>query len=59
MISDRFTGVSSTMIDYRERFRSCGRNVTIAGDAHFDHPELIDVGDDVRISRGFSMINGP
>lgn len=47
------------MIDYRERFQSCGRNVTIAPDAYFEHPELIDVGDDVRIYRGFTMINGP
>ena len=47
------------MRTYHERFKSCGRNVVIAGDVHIDHPEWIDVGDDVRFMRGFHMIEGP
>jgi acetyltransferase-like isoleucine patch superfamily enzyme len=42
-------------VDYRPLFKSCGQNVSIAPDAYFDHPESIDVGDNVSFMRGFFM----
>jgi len=45
--------------DYRRRFRSCGRNVTIAADAMIEHPEVMEVGDNVTIMRGFQMMGRP
>jgi acetyltransferase-like isoleucine patch superfamily enzyme len=47
------------MSDYIGKFKSCGRNVTIAPDAYIEHPEAIEVGDDVTIMRGFHMIGRP
>jgi acetyltransferase-like isoleucine patch superfamily enzyme len=41
------------MPDYRSQFRSCGDNVTIAPDAYFECPEIMEVGDNVRFMRGF------
>jgi acetyltransferase-like isoleucine patch superfamily enzyme len=41
------------------RFKSCGRDVRIAPDAHIEHPEVIEVGDNVTFMRGFSMIGRP
>lgn len=46
-------------MDYRERFKSCGRGVVIDDDVQIEHPEAFEVGDDVRIWRGFAMIEGP
>jgi acetyltransferase-like isoleucine patch superfamily enzyme len=42
-------------MDYRRLFKSCGQNVVIAPDASFDHPECIEVGDNVIFMRGFFM----
>lgn len=42
-------------MDYRSLFKSCGQNVTIAGDAYFAHPEILEVGDNVSFMRGFYM----
>src|SRR5438876_5439904 len=42
-------------MDYRERFKSCGKNVEIAADAYFEHPEVVEVGDNVRFMRGFFL----
>lgn len=47
------------MIDYRSRFKSCGKNVTIAPDVFIEHPEVIEVGDNVTFMRGFHMIGKP
>ena len=47
------------MIDYRYRFNRCGHNVSIAADAYFERPEVVEVGDNVRIMGGFHMIDGP
>jgi len=41
------------MPDYRKLFKSCGGNVQIADDAYFEHPESIEVGDNVNFMRGF------
>jgi acetyltransferase-like isoleucine patch superfamily enzyme len=46
-------------VDYRGRFKSCGRNVTVAPDAFIEHPEGMEVGDDVVFMRGFHMIGRP
>src|SRR5687768_1346988 len=50
---------SPRKMDYRERFKSCGKDVWIDEGVHIEHPERIDVGDNVRIWRGFTMIEGP
>src|SRR5262245_26520938 len=47
------------MADYRKIFRSCGQNVEVASDAFIEHPERIEVGDNVRFMRGFFMQDGP
>jgi len=44
-----------TSIDYRDLFKSCGQNVEIAADAYFEHPEVLEVGDNVKFMRGFYM----
>src|SRR5205085_8104627 len=36
------------MTDYRKLFKSCGTNVVIDQNVYIEHPELIDVGDDVH-----------
>jgi len=45
--------------DYRARFKSCGDNVTLAADVYIEHPEAIEVGDNVQIMRGFHMVGEP
>jgi acetyltransferase-like isoleucine patch superfamily enzyme len=47
------------MTDYRKRFRSCGRNVIIDSNVFIEHPERLEVGDNVRFDRGFYMQDGP
>ena len=47
------------MSDYLRRFKSCGTNVTIADDAFIEHPEAVEVGDNVTLGRGFHMIGKP
>jgi acetyltransferase-like isoleucine patch superfamily enzyme len=44
------------MPDYRSQFKSCGENVVIADDTCIEHPEVMEVGDNVRFMRGFHMI---
>lgn len=46
-------------MDYRQRFKSCGQNVTFADDVFIEHPERLEVGDNVHFMRGFYMIEGP
>ena len=46
-------------MDYRERFKSCGENVTIAPDAYFQFPEKMEVGSNVNFMSGFYMIGAP
>ena len=45
--------------DYRRRFKRCGRNVTVAPDVYIEHPEAIEVGDDVTLMRGLHWIGQP
>jgi acetyltransferase-like isoleucine patch superfamily enzyme len=45
--------------DILTRFKACGRNVQVADDAYIEHPECIEVGDDVTFGRGFHMIGKP
>jgi acetyltransferase-like isoleucine patch superfamily enzyme len=49
----------STADDYRARFKSCGTNVSVAPDVFIEHPERIEVGDNVRFMKGFYMQDGP
>ncbi len=46
------------MVDYRERFKSCGKDVIVEDGVEIEHPELMEVGDRVRFFRGFRMIDG-
>ena len=47
------------MLDYRQRFKSCGNNVVIDPSVLIQHPERLEVGDDVGFDRGFCMQDGP
>ena len=40
-------------------FKSCGENVSVAGDVYIEHPEVMEIGDDVTFMRGFHMIGKP
>lgn len=44
------------MTSWQERFRSCGTGVSIADDIEIDHPEMFDVGDGVKIGKGFTAV---
>ena len=33
-------------------FKSCGENVSVAGDVYIEHPEVMEIGDDVTFMRG-------
>jgi acetyltransferase-like isoleucine patch superfamily enzyme len=44
--------------DYRSRFATCGEHVSIDPDVYIEHPELFNIGDRVRIGRGFTS-QGP
>lgn len=47
------------MSDLPRRFKSCGRNVTVAPDVYIEHPEVMEIGDNVTFMRGFHMIGRP
>jgi acetyltransferase-like isoleucine patch superfamily enzyme len=47
------------MTDYRERFKSCGRDVIIEEGVIIEHPQVMQVGDRVTFRRGFRMIDQP
>jgi len=46
-------------MDYREQFKSCGSNVVIEPNVFIEHPEVLEVGDNVRFMRGFYMLGAP
>lgn len=50
-------GTTPEEIDYRERFKSCGKNVVVEPGVYIQHPETFEVGDDVTIMRGFVAID--
>src|SRR4051794_17151082 len=41
--------------DYRQRFKSCGKDVVIEDNIFIEHPEVMEVGDRVKFMRGFYM----
>lgn len=43
-------------VDWRERFARCGSDVVVEDGVSFAHPELVEVGDRVRIERGFVSV---
>jgi len=47
------------MAEYQQQFKSCGNNVQVAPDAFIEHPETMEVGDNVTFGRGFHMIGNP
>ena len=47
------------MSEYLKRFKSCGSNVQVADDVVIEHPEAIEVGDDVTFGRGLHWIGKP
>ncbi|MEO6434764.1 MAG: acyltransferase [Tepidisphaeraceae bacterium] len=49
----------ATRMDYRDRFKSCGRDVVIEDGVEIEHPEVMEVGDFIRFGRHFRMIEGP
>jgi len=44
---------------YRQRFQACGEEVNLADDVFIEHPEAMEVGDNVTFMRGFHMIGKP
>ncbi len=44
------------MSEYQTRFKACGRNVRVARDVFIEHPEVMEVGDNVTFMRGLHMI---
>src|SRR5690606_27886719 len=46
-------------MDYRERFKSCGENVIIEPNVYIQHPEVMEVGDNVKFMANFYMIGAP
>lgn len=47
------------MSKYLSQFKTCGQNVIVAEDAYIEHPEALEVGDDVTFMKGFYMIGEP
>lgn len=44
---------------YLQRFKQCGQNVRIHPSAYIEHPEVLEVGDNVTIHAGFNLIGKP
>jgi acetyltransferase-like isoleucine patch superfamily enzyme len=47
------------MEDYCKLFKSCGENVVVEANVHIEHPELFEVGNNVRIASGFYCQDSP
>lgn len=47
------------MMDYRQQFKSCGSNVVVEHNVYIEHPEALEVGDNVRFMSGFYMLGAP
>ncbi len=46
-------------MDYRKQFKSCGKNVVIENNVFIEHPEQMEVGDNVRLMANFYMMGAP
>lgn len=44
---------------YLKRFKKCGQHVRIHPSAYIEHPEVLEVGDNVTIHAGFNLIGKP
>jgi len=44
---------------YLDKFKACGKNVRIAPDVYFEHPECFELGDDVTIHAGTHILGKP
>ena len=47
------------MSDLLKRFKKCGKNVTIAPDVFIEHPEAMEIGDNVTFMRGVQVLGKP
>lgn len=47
------------MSEYLERFRSCGQNVRVADNVYLEHPEVMEVGDNVTFMSGVYIQDCP
>ena len=45
--------------DYRRRFKTCGANVEIHPDVFIEHPEAMEVGNDVSFMKGVYIMGEP
>jgi acetyltransferase-like isoleucine patch superfamily enzyme len=45
--------------NYLKQLRTCGQNVTIAEDAFIEHPEAVELGDNVTLMSGFHLLGRP
>src|ERR1051326_8560050 len=55
----RHNSGQNPMSDYRTLFKYCGTNVTVAPDVYIEHPEVMEVGNNVHFMKGFYMMDGP
>ncbi|MBM3891868.1 MAG: hypothetical protein FJ388_22370 [Verrucomicrobia bacterium] len=46
-------------MDYVSRFKRAGKNVRVHPDAYIEHPEIVEVGDDVTIEKGVYICGRP
>ncbi len=51
--------MTSKQDELKARFRSCGKNVQIAEDVVIEHPEVMDIGNDVLIGSGVIIEGKP
>lgn len=47
------------MSEYLAQFKSCGKNVRVEENVYIEHPEAMEVGDNVAFMRGFYMVGRP
>jgi len=45
--------------EYLKRFRSCGQNVHVAGNVYLEHPEVMEIADDVTFMSGVHIQGRP
>lgn len=47
------------MPKYLKRFKTVGKNCSVADDVYIEHPETMELGDNVTFMRGFYMLGKP